>query len=118
MVPTSRNGGGSEFNLFPYDKKAHRDYHFVLSNLKINQVWNLLDEIHRSIFESGEDYIKPWWYEFCELENGTLKQKESFAESKRNALESYYADLKADDILGLQLGLRSDEGKKSEFNII
>ena len=87
MVPTSRNGGGSEFNLFPYDKRTHGSYHDVLWNLKVDEVWSLLDGIHHSIFESDEDYIKPWWYAFCDLDKGTLRQRELFTKDKINALE-------------------------------
>jgi hypothetical protein len=89
MIPKSRNGGPSEFNLFPYKEGAHSDYHYVFWNLTIVQVWEMLEKIHDSIFQSKGDYIIPWWYEFCELENGDWRQRESFDKGKRERIKKH-----------------------------
>ncbi len=87
MVPRSRNGSGSEFNLFPYNERAHSDYHFLFWNLRIDQIWDMLGEIHESIFESKEDYITQWWLKYCKLEKGTAKQKNEFEKRKQERLK-------------------------------
>lgn len=86
MVPRSRNGSGSEFNLFPYDERAHSDYHFLFWNLRIDQVWDMLGQIHNSIFESEKNYTTQWWLEHCELDKGTVKHKQEFEKRKQDRL--------------------------------
>jgi hypothetical protein len=89
MTPKSRNGGASEFNLFPFKERAHSDYHFIFWNLTINEVWEMLEQIHDSIFQTEENYIIPWWYKYCELEKGGWKQKASFEKDKRERLKKH-----------------------------
>ena len=86
LIPTSRQGDGSEFNLFPYKKESHLDYHFIFWNLRVDQVWDMLEDIHCSIFESKTNYIYCWWYGFCELEKGTFKEREKFEKNKQKFL--------------------------------
>lgn len=87
LVPRSRNGNSSHFNLFPYRRSSHQAYHDVLFwNLKIDEIWRDLDQVYYSIFESVEDYICPWWLKFCSLDKGTEKQKVAFEESKASRL--------------------------------
>ncbi len=87
LIPRSRGGSSSHFNLFPYRRSSHRSYHDKLFwNLRIDEAWRDLDQIHHSIFESGEDYIYPWWLKSCSLDNGTEKQKVAFEKNKANRL--------------------------------
>lgn len=73
--------------VFPYDADAHDASHHLLSNLRIDQIWMMLEPIHRSIFETVERYIQPWWIVNCELESGDYKQRTSFEKSKRFRFE-------------------------------
>jgi hypothetical protein len=68
MVPKSRKGDYSEFNIFPYNERAHSDYHFIFWNLRIDEVWEKLEEMHESIYNSEDDSITPWWLERCSLD--------------------------------------------------
>jgi hypothetical protein len=68
--------------VFPYAKKAHGAYHSLFWNLRIDQVWNNLAKIHRSIFESEEEFIRPWWIEDCDLESAMERKRHDFNQKK------------------------------------
>ncbi len=68
--------------VFPYIKRSHRTYHILFWNLRIDEVWNILDRIHSSIFETDKEHIHQWWIEGCDLEGGKEKQKNDFQKSK------------------------------------
>lgn len=86
MKPKSRKGDSIEFNLFPYLERSHSDYHYVLWNLSIEQVWDLLDRIHHTIFDSGDDFVTPWWFEFCQLDIGNDVKINNFEKDKSERL--------------------------------
>jgi len=88
LVPKTRNGQGTEYNLFPYSIRRHGAYHDIFFNLRIDEVWDMLDRIHSSIYESGEDYIIPWWIEECKREVGTSEQVAKFNKNKRDKLNT------------------------------
>lgn len=87
MIPKSRNGGSGEFNIFPYKEKSHSDYHYILWNMKINEVWDMRQRIHASIFNSPGKFIIPWWVESCRLESGTPEHRENFDHSRQERLK-------------------------------
>lgn len=86
LVPGSRNGSGSHFNLFPYKRDAHAAYHYLFWNLKIDDVWEDLHNIHRSIFGSSKKYDYQWWISSCFLDRGTDKERQVFEKSKQQRL--------------------------------
>ena len=86
LVPGSRNGSGSHFNLFPYERDAHSAYHYLFWNLKIDDVWNDLSKIHRSIFGSVKKYDYQWWIGSCFLDRGTEKERQRFEKHKQERL--------------------------------
>ena len=88
LVPRTRNGRATEYNLFPYSIRKHSAYHDIFFNLRIDEVWNVLNQVHCDIFESGEDYIVPWWIEKCEREAGTSDQVVKFNKNKRDKLNT------------------------------
>lgn len=61
MVPTTRNGPDSEFNLFPWNEKSHAAWHVIFSVMTIREVWNILGDAHLLIFQSDEDEIVREW---------------------------------------------------------
>lgn len=89
LIPRSRNGSSSHFNLFPYRKSSHQAYHKLFWNLKVDEVWRDLDQVHYSIFELGQDFIYPWWLKSCSLDGGTEKQKVAFEKNKANRLAKW-----------------------------
>ena len=86
LIPKTRNGQGTEYNLFPYSIRSHGAYHDVFLNLRINEVWEMFNRIHSSIFEPEEDYIVPWWIEKCKREIGTADEIASFNRNKKNRM--------------------------------
>jgi len=91
LVPRSRDrdksANSSHFNFFPYRTSSHRAYHDIIFwNLRIDEIWRVLDQVYHSIFESGEDYVYPWWLGSCSLDTGTEKQKIIFEKDKANRL--------------------------------
>ncbi len=75
MVPRTRDGETSEFNLFPFRIKRHNAYHFIFLNMTIWEVWEALDEAHEAIFNTDEQRINRPWLRVCKLE--TNKEKDS-----------------------------------------
>lgn len=86
LVPRSRNGSGSHFNLFPYERDAHSAYHELFSNLKIDEVWNNLDKIHQSIFNSGLKCDYQWWIGSCFLDKGNERERHIFERQKQERI--------------------------------
>lgn len=86
LVPGSRNGSGSHFNLFPHKRDAHVAYHYLFWNLKIDDVWNNLAQIHRSIFSSDKKYDCQWWIGSCSLDKGEDKERRRFEKQKQERL--------------------------------
>ncbi len=86
LVPRSRNGSGSQFNLFPYKRDAHSAYHHIFYNLKIDEVWNNLSQIHNSIFSSGNIYIYQWWIAPCSLDRAEDKERQEFEKQKQKRI--------------------------------
>jgi len=65
MIPSSCGGLTNEFNLFPYKTKSHSAYNYLFLNMSIWQVWERTQEIHRAIFDSGDEFINRHWLEVC-----------------------------------------------------
>ena len=86
LVPKTRNGRGTEYNLFPYEIRRHSAYHDIFFNLRIDEVWNRLNRIHYSVFESGDNNVTPWWIDKCEREVGTTDQIVKFNRNKEGRL--------------------------------
>ena len=78
LIPRSRGGVSGQFNLYPYKKQAHSAYHDIFSNMRLDEIWDLLPQIHARIFESKSEDIKMRWLESCLLEIGTSKERENF----------------------------------------
>ena len=88
VIPRSRQGISSQFNLFPYNKKsAHPAYHDIFWNMRIDEVWRELSSIHYSIFESSFDFIYTPWIDICILEVGPGRERQRFEEKKQRRLE-------------------------------
>lgn len=87
LIPRSRGGNSIQFNLYPYDKLAHSSYHDVFSNMRIDEIWSELPNIHFVIFQSGLKYIKTSWLRVCKIEVGGEKEKKKFEEWKVQRLE-------------------------------
>ena len=84
--PKTRSGGSSEFDIFPYDNKPHSAYHVIFMNLKIDEIWRMLDIIYNDIFEWHGDKMTQWWLGFCRLDRGNESKKSSFEKSRREKL--------------------------------
>ena len=85
-VPKSRMGGSNEFCLFPYNGIAHDAYHIIFLNLKIDEIWFMLDLIYRDIFESDRKRINQWWLGFCWMEIGTEQKRKRFEQGRINRI--------------------------------
>lgn len=81
-----REARENDLIVFPYLTKAHRAYHALFWNLRIDQVWSDLSKIHFSIFCTGEE-IYEWWLEGCDLESAdSIFDQMMFARDKQNRL--------------------------------
>ena len=72
--------------VFPYLKKNHRAYHALFWNLRIDQIWNNLEDIHRSIFNTDKEEICEWWKKDCDLELGNFFERARFNRERQNHL--------------------------------
>lgn len=61
LTPTSRHGEDSEFNLFPWNEKAHAAWHRMFTIMTIREVWHVLADAHMLIFQSGGDSLIREW---------------------------------------------------------
>lgn len=87
IIPRSRGGPSTQFNLYPYERrKTHPAYHDIFWNMKVNEVWVDLKDIHYEIFYSNKKYIYPFWISVCALDIGTEKEKKKFEKSKTERL--------------------------------
>ena len=94
LVPVSRisksmNGVEASTNrllVFPYNREAHAAYHILFWNLRIDQVWAVLERVHHSIFSTCEDNIKQWWIEGCNLESGNYFLRKDFYQRRTERL--------------------------------
>lgn len=75
MVPSSRGGAGDQFNLFPWDRKCHSAWHEIFVNMTIFEVWERLEGIYNSIFNSNSENITRWWLDVCEISDGDEKAR-------------------------------------------
>lgn len=91
LIPRSRGGLSSQFNLFPYDKKRHAVYHDIFWNMRIDEIWLDLGRIHYLIFESGLSYIKTDWIAVCTLDTGSEKDRRRFHGSKMDRMEKSFS---------------------------
>lgn len=73
MVPRTRKGETSEFNLFPYRIKSHRAYHALFLNMIIWEVWEKLEEIYGQIFNSDKEKINRPWLSVCPIRQEGLE---------------------------------------------
>ncbi len=73
--------------VFPYDVRAHPAFHALTWNLRIDQVWNDLGQIHRSIFETKDDKMRQWWIEACDLESGDFFKRSDFYDRKSRKIK-------------------------------
>lgn len=72
--------------VFPYKKKAHRAYHALFWNMRIDQVWDNLEDIHNSIFNTDDEEISEWWKGSCDLESGDFFERTKFISERDNRL--------------------------------
>jgi len=61
LHPTTRNGEDSEFNLFPWNEKAHTAWHQLFSIMTVREVWSVLSDAHIQIFEASGDFVLREW---------------------------------------------------------
>lgn len=61
MVPTSRHGADSEFNLFPWNEAAHSAWHRLFCIMTVREVWPLLADVHLQLFENSSHHIVRDW---------------------------------------------------------
>lgn len=87
LIPRSRGGDSTQFNLYPYNKSAHSAYHDIFSNMRIDEIWDGLSDTHHTVFESGCEYIRTPWLKVCLIEVGTEKEKKRFEERRIERLQ-------------------------------
>jgi len=80
----------NNWQVFPYDKHAHNAYHFLFLNLRIDQVWDRLTQIHRTVFESPGEHTARWWLECCDLESRIGRKRNEFNERKADLVRKEY----------------------------
>ena len=85
LRPTTRNGPDSMFNLFPWDRGKHSAWHTLFLNMTLREVWDVLEQVHQVIFDSGCKSVAPWWLAVCETNRN--KKKRNFELSKARALK-------------------------------
>lgn len=61
LVPTSRNGADSEFNLFPWNEAAHAAWHRLFCIMTVREVWPLLADVHLQLFENTASHVVRDW---------------------------------------------------------
>ena len=98
IIPSSRNGPSSHFNLFPYKRSAHGAYHELFWNMRIDEVWSGLDKIYSAIFESDEDRVYPFWLESCKLDLASEKQIAGFEREKKLRLSRSVSAMKLQEL--------------------
>lgn len=87
LIPRSRGGLSSQFNLFPYDKEKHSDYHDLFWNMRIDEIWLDFARIHHLIFDSSLDFIQSDWMAVCTLDTGDEKTRRKFYNDKIERLD-------------------------------
>lgn len=88
MIPSSRGGATDQYNLFPWRQKPHRIWHDRLFfNLTIVEIWNMLDYVHRKIFESDAEFVVRDWLVVCQLNKHDLAKVAKFDKDKRSMME-------------------------------
>ena len=87
IIPRSRGGPSSQFNLFPYDKEKHLAYHDVFWNMRVDEVWLDLARIHHLIFDPNLNFIKTDWMAVCTLDIGDEKSRRKFYNAKIERLD-------------------------------
>ncbi len=90
IIPRSREGLSTQFNLYPYDKRAHSAYHDIFLNMRIDEVWEALPLIHQLVFESSVDHIYTPWLMACALEVGPDIERKRFEQKKLGRLGKTY----------------------------
>lgn len=73
LVPSTRQGGTNEFNLYPYRIKSHRAYHTLFLNMTIWEVWEALENIYEEIFNTDEERINRFWLRVCPAKQDGLE---------------------------------------------
>lgn len=87
IIPKSRHGEDSEFNLYPWHRRMHEAWHFLFCNLTIYEVFALLEDVHRAVFNTDpQTTIAPWWIKGCKLERGLKAERELFQEDLNHRL--------------------------------
>jgi hypothetical protein len=61
LVPTSRDGCDSEFNLFPWNEKSHIAWHRLFCIMSVREVWPVLADVHMLVFQSEADKLVREW---------------------------------------------------------
>ncbi len=61
MEPRSRNGPDREFNLFPWNERAHTAYHVLFPHMTIREVWAVIADVHLVVFNSTDTHIVREW---------------------------------------------------------
>ena len=87
LVPRSRGGPTSCFNLFPWAEKSHDAWHQLFFNMTIQEVGERLDEIHAAIYSDAERVI-PFWVGTCTLFKAGSRRMKVFEEQKASKLSS------------------------------
>lgn len=82
MIPRTRGGDTSEFNLYPYRIKSHNAYHGIFLNMTIWEVWDVLDEAYEVIFNTEDERVNRYWLHVCRL--GDSDEKRSHIERDMN----------------------------------
>lgn len=89
MIPSSRGGAADQFNLFPWDKECHFAWHEIFVNMTVFEVWERLDDIYDSIFNSNSERIIRWWLDVCKIpdrgEKARMLEKEVSVEKLQDA---------------------------------
>ncbi len=67
LIPSSRGGETSEFNLFPWKKRCHKAWHDIFLNMTIWEVHEALEEIYKKIFYTDEEKVNRHWLSVCQL---------------------------------------------------
>lgn len=61
LRPSSRRGEDTEFNLFPWNEKAHAAWHDLFSIMTIREVWPVLADVHLLVSQStAEGMVREW----------------------------------------------------------
>lgn len=61
MVPVSRDGADTEYNLFPWNEAAHTAWHRLFGALTVREVFHDVDAIHHTLHSFDGDRIVRTW---------------------------------------------------------